>query len=229
VISIGTWSLVGVELSEPLFSEAGRAANFTNEIGVLGAIRFLRNAAGLWLIQECLREWDVLTVEDVVAQARRAEPFGSLFDPDDRRFMEPAAMAERIATAGDRPIDCTPGSITRSVLESLSLNHRWLLEAAERVLGRSLDRIRIVGGGSQGELLCQMTADATGLPVMAGPAEASTIGNFAMQAVATGQIPNLEAARELIERSFPPRRYEPAANRAAWDDAYARWRVIASR
>jgi rhamnulokinase len=229
VISIGTWSLVGVELEQPLISEAGRAANFTNEIGVLGTIRFLRNAAGLWLIQECLREWEDLTINDVVAAAENSRPFASLFDPDDRRFMEPGAMVERVSAAGDGPMARTPGSITRSILESLSLNHRWLLESVELVLGRSVNRVRIVGGGSQSDLLCQMTADATGLPVVAGPVEASTIGNAAMQAIATGQIPGLDAARDLIDRSFPPRHYEPAGDRGGWDAAYARWREIANR
>jgi rhamnulokinase len=229
VISIGTWSLLGVELEQPLISEAGRAANFTNEIGVLGTIRFLRNAAGLWLIQECLREWEDLTINDVVAAAGIARPFASLFDPDDRRFMEPGAMVERVSAAGDGLMSRAPGSITRSILESLSLNHRWLLESVERVLGRSLNRARIVGGGSQSDLLCQMTADATGLPVVAGPAEASTIGNAAMQAIATGQIADLDAARVLIDRSFPPRYYEPAGDRGGWEAAYARWRDIANR
>ena len=229
VISIGTWSLVGVELSEPLISEASREANFTNEIGVLGSFRFLRNAAGLWLIQECLREWEADSVSELITAAEAAPPFTSLFDPDDRRFMEPGPMVERIVSAGDKPIACTRGAVTRSILESLSLNYRWLLERLEPVLGRSLSRIRIVGGGSQNRLLCQMTADAIGRPVIAGPAEATAIGNIAMQAIATGQIADLESARALIDRSFPLVRYEPSPNRSAWNTAYERWRVIVNR
>jgi rhamnulokinase len=229
VISIGTWSLVGVELTEPLISEVGRAANLTNELGVLGTIRFLRNAAGLWLIQECLREWSGQSVADLISAATATIPFTALFDPDDRRFMEPGPMIERIAAATDRPIEHSPGAITRSILESLSLNHRWLLGLVEHVLGRSLTQIRIVGGGSQNQLLCQMTADATGLPVLGGPAEATTIGNMAMQAIATGQMADLATARRLIDRSFPALRYEPSPQRSDWNAAYERWREIASR
>lgn len=229
VISIGTWSLVGVELAEPLIAETGRKANFTNELGVLGTIRFLRNAAGLWIIQECVREWNGPSVADLVTAAEGADPFASLFDPDDRCFMEPGPMIERIVAAGDHRIDRSPGTITRSVLESLSLNHRWLLESVERVLGRPLARIRIVGGGSQNRLLCQMTADATGRPVVAGPAEATTVGNVAMQAIATGQIADLATARNLIDRSFPAQHFTPSRACSAWDAAYERWRAFVNR
>jgi rhamnulokinase len=233
VISIGTWSLVGVELAKPLITEAGREANFTNELGVLGTIRFLRNAAGLWIIQECLREWqgrgDEIGWEDLIELAERSTAFASLFNPDDRRFMEPGPMADRVMGAGDEPLDGSHGPIVRSVLESLSMNHRWLLETVERVIGRSLSRIRIVGGGSQNWLLCQMTADVTGLPVVAGPAEAASIGNIAMQSIATGQIADLASARELIDRSFPARWYEPNPDHAMWDAEYERWRALANR
>jgi rhamnulokinase len=233
VISIGTWSLVGVELPEPLITEASREANFTNELGVLGSIRFLRNAAGLWLIQEALREWREqepdLTWDAVIAAAAASPAFAGLFDPDDRRLMEPGPIVSRILAASDQPLPDERGTVIRAVLESLSLNHRWLLETVERVLGRSLTRVRICGGGARNRLLCQMTADATGLPVVAGPAEATAIGNIAMQAIAAGQIADLATARKLIDRSFPPTRYEPTGNRAAWDAAYGRWRAIASR
>ena len=232
-VSSGTWSLVGVELTEPLIAEAGREANFTNELGVLGTIRFLRNAAGLWIIQECLREWQARgeTVDwaDLIELAGQSPAFASLFDPDDRRFMEPGRMADRVMDAGDEPLDGSHGPIVRSVLESLSMNHRWLLETVEHVTGRSLDRIRIVGGGSQNRLLCQMTADVTGRPVLAGPAEATSIGNIAMQAIATGQIADLETARDLIDRSFPATTYEPNPDHAMWDAEYERWRALANR
>jgi rhamnulokinase len=233
VISIGTWSLVGVELTEPLITEIGREANFTNEIGVLGTIRYLRNAAGLWSIQECLREWQERG-EDVawaalIASAEKSPAFASLFDPDDRLFMEPGPMADRVMAAGDAHLDGSHGAIVRSVLESLSMNHRWLLETVERILERRLSRIRIVGGGAQNRVLCQMTADATGLPVIAGPAEATAIGNLAMQAIATGQIADLATARDLIDRSFPAIRYEPDPDHGLWDIEYERWRVLASR
>src|SRR6476469_4608110 len=233
VISIGTWSLVGVELAEPLITEAGREANFTNELGVLGTIRFLRNAAGLWIIQECLREWqgrgDEIGWEDLIELAERSTAFASLFNPDDRRFMEPGPMADRVMDAGDELLDGSHGPLVRSVLESLSMDHRWLLETVERVIGRSLNRIRIVGGGSQNWLLCQMTADLTGREVVAGPAEAASIGNIAMQAIATGQIADLATARDLIDRSFPARTYEPNPDHKMWDAEYERWRALANR
>jgi rhamnulokinase len=233
VISIGTWSLVGVELTAPLISEAGREANFTNELGVLGTIRFLRNAAGLWIIQECLREWqakgEIIHWADLIELAEQSSAFASLFNPDDRRFMEPGPMADRVMAAGDEPLDGSHGPIVRSVLESLSMNHRWLLESVEGVTGRSLNRIRIVGGGSQNRLLCQMTADVTGRPVVAGPAEAASIGNIAMQAIATGQITDLASARDLIDRSFPAATYEPNPDHAMWDAEYERWRALANR
>jgi rhamnulokinase len=233
VISIGTWSLVGVELSKPLITETGREANFTNEVGVLGTVRYLRNAAGLWLIQECLREWqergENAAWGDLIASAGQSPGFTSLFDPDDRRFMEPGPMAERITAAGDGQLDGSHGAIVRSVLESLSMNHRWLLKTIEHILGRTLSRIRIVGGGAQNRLLCQMTADATGLPVTAGPAEATAVGNIAMQAIATGQIADLATARDLIDRSFPAVRYEPHPDHRFWDTEYERWRVLSNR
>ena len=233
VISIGTWSLVGVELTRPLIIEAGREANFTNELGVLGTIRFLRNAAGLWLIQECLREWQErdpdLSWNGLIAAAEASPDFAGLFDPDDRRFMEPGAISGRIRSAADRPLPDHHGAVVRSVLESLALNHRWLLETVGRVIGRSLSRVTIVGGGARNRLLCQMTADATGLPVVAGPAEATAIGNIAMQAITTGQIADLATARDRIDRSFPAALYEPAPIRFDWDSAYERWRAIANR
>jgi rhamnulokinase len=233
VISIGTWSLVGVELTEPLITEAGREANFTNELGVLGTIRFLRNAAGLWIIQECLREWqgkgENVDWAYLIDLAFESQSFASLFNPDDRRFMEPGPMADRVMDAGDEPLDGSHGPIVRSVLESLSMNHRWLLETVEGVIGRTLSRIRIVGGGSQNWLLCQMIADVTGREVVAGPAEATAIGNIAMQAIATGQIDDLAIARDLIDRSFPARTYEPNPDHAMWDAEYERGRAFANR
>jgi rhamnulokinase len=156
-------------------------------------------------------------------------PFASVFDPDLRVFMELGPMAARIVATGDAPLDGRFGPTARSLLESLAMNHRRLLETVEQVTARSLNRIRIVGGGSRNRLLCQMTADATGLPVIARPAEATAIGNVAMQAIATGQNSDLEAARNQIDRSFPTERYEPNPDRLQWDVAYARWQAIASR
>jgi rhamnulokinase len=232
VVSLGTWSLVGVELNAPLVTEAGRLANFTNEIGVLGTIRFLRNAAGMWILQECLREWREmepdLTWAHVIAEAERCQPFAHLIDPDNTVFMAPGPMASRVATAGEGRKPTERGPVVRAVLESLALSHRWLLESAQSVLGRRLTSIRIVGGGSQNRALCQMMADATGLPVVAGPVEATALGNVAMQAIALGAIDSLEEARAMLRASYPQERFE-ASTSTEWEAAYRRWRDLANR
>lgn len=232
VISIGTWSLVGVERGEPLITEAGRTANCTNEVGVLGTIRFLRNAAGMWVLQECMREWRAgepdLGWDTVLGEAERAPALTAVFDPDDRAFMAPGAMVARVVGAGRGSAAGGRGCVVRSILESLALNHRWLLETVQRVTGEAIERIRIVGGGAQNRLLCQMTADATGIPVIAGPIEATALGNIAMQAIALGAIPGLADARSILANSFRHETYEPAPE-SAWDAAYQRWLGLISR
>ena len=232
-ISSGTWSLMGVEVDEPLITPQSQAYNFTNEGGVEGTIRLLKNIMGLWLVQECRREWaqagEELSWDDLTRMAAEAEPFGGLVDPDDSRFLPPGDMPKRIqsycAETG-QPVPQSKGAIVRCTLESLALKYRWVLERLEEMLGRELPIIHIIGGGSKNWLLNQLTADATGRPVVAGPDEATSIGNILMQALALRHIASLEEGRELVRRSFEMTTYEPR-DPARWDEAYARFlRVI---
>ncbi|MDZ7394063.1 MAG: rhamnulokinase [candidate division KSB1 bacterium] len=227
-LSSGTWSLLGVELQEPVISEQSLQGNFTNEGGVGGTIRFLRNTMGLWLLQRCRRDWEAtgtsLSYEELVALAREAEPFGALVDPDDPSFLNPPNMPEAIVAflrKTGQAIPDSKGGFVRCILESLALKYRFLLERIRLITGEQPQVLHIVGGGSRNELLNQFTADATGIPVLAGPVEATAAGNVAIQAMATGQIGSLTEARALIARSFPLKEYRPQES-AAWEDAYGR-------
>ncbi|MCX5394525.1 rhamnulokinase family protein [Streptomyces sp. NBC_00094] len=231
-LSCGTWSLAGLELDSPVLTEESRAANFTNERGVDGTVRFLRNIMGLWLLEECRRTWagQGLSVElpELLARAARAEPFAALVDPDAPEFLAPGDMPERIRThcrgTGQRaPAD--PGAVVRCVLESLALAHRRTLRRAAELAGRDVARVHLVGGGARNELLCQWTADATGLPVVAGPVEATALGNVLTQARAAGLVGDLPSTRRLVAGTQPLRHYAPRTDpvgRAAWDAAAAR-------
>ncbi len=218
-ISSGTWSLVGVELASPVLSEASRAANFTNEGGVDGRVRYLRNVMGLWLLSESIRTWqqagDSVDLAALLGQAGALSGPVTLFDVDDPRFLAPGDMPTRIAAYcvehGLRP-PSTPVELVRSIVESLAAAYARTLETAAELSGTRISAVHIVGGGSQNELLCQLTADRTGLPVLAGPVEATAIGNVLVQArcqgLATG---SLEGLRALVAQAFSPRRYLPAA------------------
>jgi rhamnulokinase len=176
-ISCGTWSLAGLELDAPVLTEESRAANFTNERGIDGTVRYLRNIMGLWLLEECRRDWSARGVgtalPDLLADAARARPFASLVPTDSAAFLTPGGIPARIAahcaTTGQQQ-PSTTGEFVRCVLESLALGHRRTLRAAAALAGREITRVHLVGGGSRNPLLCQLTADATGLPVIAGPA-----------------------------------------------------------
>jgi len=215
-ISSGTWSLVGVELPEPVLSEEGRQANFTNELGIDGTVRYLRNVMGLWLLQECLRAWgtgesELPALLDAAAQtpARR-----SLVDATDPVFLAPGHMPERIAEAcraADQPEPRTAPETVRCILDSLADAYRRAIDDAARLTGRRIAVVHIVGGGARNELLCRLTADATGLPVVAGPVEAAALGNALVQARAAGAVHGtLADLRELITAAQPLRRYEPS-------------------
>ena len=229
-ISSGTWSLVGVELDSPVLTAAAQHANFTNEGGVDGRIRFLRNVMGLWILQECLRAWanegNALDLDELLRQAARAPAFVSLIDPDAPVFLAPGGMPERLATACravGQPTPAGRAEMVRAIMESLALAYRRTVRAVQELSGREVEVVHIVGGGSRNELLCQLTADACGLPVLAGPAEASSIGNVLIQARTLGaQLPDLEAMRALVARTHDVRRYEPAGRSADWQAAEAR-------
>jgi rhamnulokinase len=216
-VSSGTWSLVGLELADPVLTPEARAAGFTNEAGVDGRVRFLRNVGGLWLLQESLRTWTAaglaLDEQQLVADAARLPAGGPIVDVDDSAFIPPGAMPERIAAAvahaGGRP-PASPVETVRCVLDSLASGYARTVHHAADLTGRRVDVLHVVGGGSRNSLLCQLTADATGLPVVAGPAEATALGNVAVQARAHGALPSsLEAIRATIAAGSRLRRYDP--------------------
>jgi rhamnulokinase len=226
-ISSGTWSLMGVELAEPLINDASLDANFTNELGVGGTVRFLKNIAGLWLLQECRRAWSQAGREysypELVQYANAAEPFQAIINPD--AFLEPGGMPAKIAEwCGRTGQKCPdqPGGMARAILESLALRYRQVLENLESMLDRKLDVIHIVGGGSKNRTLNQFVADATGRIVLAGPSEATAAGNVLVQAIGAGALPGLVEARELVRKSFGVDLYEPRPQ-ADWEAAYRKF------
>jgi rhamnulokinase len=216
-ISCGTWSLVGVELESPVLTEASRAANFTNEGGVDGRVRYLHNVMGLWLLTECIRDWErdgtTISLPALLGQASAVTGPVPAFDADDETFLAPGEMPARIAAwlaAHDLPVPASRPELVRSILESLAAAYARSIRDAAELSGHAVEVIHLVGGGSQNELLCQLTANATGLPVLAGPVEATAIGNVLVQARAQGFVAgDLESLRALVLRAFPPRRYEP--------------------
>ncbi|WP_432829079.1 rhamnulokinase [Dactylosporangium sp. CA-092794] len=213
-ISCGTWSLVGVELPGPVLTEESYRAGFTNEIGVDGTVRFLRNVMGLWLLQECQREWD-LPLPPLLAGAAAAPAGRSVIDATDPIFLPPGDMPARIAAAcaaAGQPVPGSPVAMTRCILDSLALAYFRAVEDAERLAGVTVDVVHMVGGGARNELLCQLTADACGRPVLAGPVEAGALGNILIQARALGAAgPDLAALRTLLRETQPLVRYEPRA------------------
>ncbi|HPW18146.1 MAG TPA: rhamnulokinase family protein [Candidatus Aminicenantes bacterium] len=231
-ISSGTWSLVGVETDDPVITPLSLAANFTNEAGVGGTVRFLKNVTGLWLVQGCRKAWSAegaASYEELARAAAEAPPFAALVDPDEPSFLNPPDMPGAIAAYLRRTGQPSPGSrasLVRSLYESLALKYRSVIDELVRTLGRPIRRIHIIGGGSRNELLCRFTADATGLPVVAGPAEAAAAGNIMVQAMALGRVSSPAGIRAVIRDSFDLRTYEPAG-RAGWDLAYGRLRALA--
>ncbi|GAB2956669.1 rhamnulokinase family protein [Nonomuraea fastidiosa] len=224
-ISCGTWSLAGVELPEPVLTPESRAANFTNEAGIDGTVRYLRNVMGLWLLQECLRAWPGADLGELLAAAAKEPAFAAVVNPDEPVFLPPGDMPGRIAAecrrTGQRP-PASPAGYVRCVLESLAIGHRRAVRQAMELSGRDVEVVHLVGGGSRNELLCQFTADACGLPVVAGPAEATTFGNVLVQARSAGLVSGLGEMRALVAETQPLRRYEPSGDLRAWDEAASR-------
>jgi rhamnulokinase len=216
-LSSGTWSLLGTELGAPVITSRARELNFTNEGGVAGTTRLLKNIAGLWLLQSCRRDWaaqggDLGYDELLKLAAEERTPFRSLFDPDHPSFLHPQSMLSAIATycrETQQPAPESPGAYARAILESLAFKYCVVIESMEQLTGIPITEVRVVGGGSRNRLLNQFTADSTGRTVVAGPVEASALGNIAMQMVATGAVASLADARQIIERSFPVERFEP--------------------
>jgi rhamnulokinase len=233
-LSSGTWSLIGRELSRPLISEKSFEATFSNEGGVFGTTRFLKNIAGMWLLQECKRAWDAggnsINYNELASQAEKSPPFTTFIDPDAADFQAPANMPDAIAEFCRRTGQNAPksfGAFTRAIFESLALKYRFVKESLARVAGKPIEKIYIVGGGCQNHLLNQFTADALNCKLVAGPVEAASIGNIVMQLYALGEIRSLAEGRSLVRRSLEANFFEPEhAN--AWDDAYARFQKILS-
>ncbi|MCX5563420.1 rhamnulokinase family protein [Streptomyces sp. NBC_00038] len=218
-ICTGTWSLAGLELDAPVLTEASRAANFTNELGLDGTVRYLRNIMGLWLLQECLREWGDPDLTALLREAAEVTPLRSLVDAGDAAFLAPGRMPSRIADAcreSGQPVPGSPAEVTRCILDSLALAHRRAVTEAQALADHPVDVVHIVGGGARNDLLCQLTADACGLPVVAGPAEAAALGNVLVQARAHGLVGDRSSMRRLLARTQPLRRYEPRGDAGVW-------------
>jgi rhamnulokinase len=210
-VSCGTWSLVGLELEQPVLTDGSRRADFTNEVGVDGRIRYLRNVGGLWLLQECLREWGVDQPDHLLDVAASRPANGPRIDVGDPDLIAPGGMTARIAKAALGRLDPVDHpAVVRCILDSLADAYAQAIEQASKLAAKRVEVVHIVGGGSQNELLCQLTADATGLGVIAGPAEATALGNVAIQARSRGALPeSLEEIRARIAASSVLRRFDP--------------------
>ena len=225
-LSSGTWSLLGTEVPSAVVTERARQLNFTNEGGVGNTIRLLKNITGMWLLEGCRNAWTAQGQEYSYSQlleaAAQAEPLARWIDPDAAAFVRPSDMTRAIrqfCKDSDQPAPETPGEFTRTVMESLALKYRYCLEQLESLAGTKFDTVRVIGGGSQNSMLNQFTADATGKRVIAGPSEATALGNIVMQMVGRGAVNSIAEGREIVSRSFPPRTFEPEPC-SHWDQAY---------
>lgn len=228
-ISSGTWALMGIETPKPVLTSDVQSLNFTNEAGVGGTTRLLKNITGLWLVQECRRQWSRegknYSWDQLTEMSEPAQPLVSFIDPDHPDFAAPGNMPEAIRAFCQRTgqkAPQAPGEVIRCALESLALKSRVVLEGLEKLIGGKLDTVHIVGGGTQNRLLCKLTAAACTRRVVTGPVEATAIGNILVQLMAAGEVKSAAEAREVVRRSFPVAEFEPR-DRGAWDDAYSRF------
>ena len=228
-ISSGTWSLVGIEVPSPQITPSTLRLNFTNEGGLGGRIRLLKNVTGLWLVQQCRKAWSAErtpSYDELSAAAEAAPAFQAFIDPDHPDFLNPSDMPEAIREFCRRSGQVVPagrGEIVRCALESLAMKYRLVIEELRQISVRPIDTIHVIGGGSRNDLLCRFTADAAGLPVVAGPVEATAAGNILGQALALGIVGSPEEIRAVVAASADLKTYEPA-NRAAWEPAYSEFR-----
>jgi len=233
-LSSGTWSLMGVEWPQPVINDQARSLGFTNEIGFGGSVRLLKNIVGLWIVQECRRQWakegkkyDFAMLEKMAAAA---PPFVSLINPDDPRFLSADDMPEKIAgfcQETNQPVPANHGAYVRCIYESLALFYRATLRRLERLIGKKIEKLHIVGGGSKDALLNQFTANALKIPVLAGPTECAALGNILVQAIALGHLPSHAAAREVVRNSFELKPFAPQDS-AQWEAAAARFEKLLS-
>ena len=231
-LSSGTWSIMGAEVREPCLNEKALEYNFTNEGGVFGTWRLSKNIMGLWLMQECRREWmrqgEEMSFDSLTQLAAESEAFLAVIDPDFAEFLHPGDMPARIQAfceETNQRVPQTKGQILRIALESIALKYRLVLKRLEELTGKRLDPIHIIGGGTKNKLLNQFTADSTGCTVVAGPVEATAIGNILMQAITMKHLGSLADAREVVRASFEPEIYEPKRS-ADWDEAYERLQKV---
>ena len=227
-LSSGTWSILGVEVEQPVVTDQTLQYNFTNEGGVFGKWQLSKNVMGLWILQECRRTWarhgEELSYDEITRMAAEAKPFQSIIDPDFGGFLHPEDMPDQIrkyCNDTGQPVPQNKGELIRSVLESIALKYRWVLERLEEITGTHYERIHIIGGGTKNSLLNKFTADATQCTCLTGPVEATALGNVLMQGIALGQIESLEHARNLVRKSFPPSIYLPGEPKD-WDRVYGR-------
>jgi rhamnulokinase len=231
-VSSGTWSLVGVERRGPLLGPEVARANFTNEGGALGTIRFLKNVMGLWILESCRREWAErgtdIGYDALLARAAEIRGFQGFVYPDDARFFNPPSMTAEVEAAlreSGQAVPGAPAALAKVVLDSLALRYASVLRTIESLTGKKLAGVRVIGGGAQNAYLNQATADASGLAVLAGPSEATAIGNLAIQALAWGEVGSLADARAQVDQSLPPRRFEPAGSET-WREARERYAAV---
>jgi len=234
-LSSGTWSLMGIEVPEPVITDETLRLNFTNEGGVAHTFRLLKNISGLWCIQECRRVWALegqeFDYDQLTRLAAGAKPFSAFIDPDHPSLLSPPHMPDAVASfcekTGQKPPE-SRGELIRCLLESLAFRYRSVLDMLNHIRGEPIRVLQVVGGGSRNELLNQFTANATGIPVVAGPAEATAVGNILVQAVARGVVSDMKRAREMVGRSFELRSYEPK-DTEAWEEAYEKYRLLERR
>ena len=234
-LSSGTWSLLGAELPAPVVSDSAREAGFTNEVGLGETIRFLKNIAGLWILQECRRAWEAagqkFTYDELTRLAAENGPAASHLSLRDPRFVAPGNMPEKIVAfcrETAQPIPATPGQFARTILESLALTYAQTLRELESVTSQKIDQLHIVGGGSRSQLLNQLSADATGVRVITGPVEATAIGNILIQALALGHLESPAELRRVVEHSFPTQLFTPGTNLLS-DQTRARFQQLEAR
>ncbi len=230
-LSSGTWSLLGIESPEPLVSEKTLAMNFTNEGGEDGTTRFLKNIMGMWLIQECKRVWDeekVLDWQEIVAMSNNSEHFKCLINPDDPMFLNPGNMPlaiQQFCRNTGQPVPESKGEIARCIYDSLALKYKFTVEQIESVTGKKIGKLHIIGGGAHNDMMNQLTADALGIPVFAGPAEATAIGNLLVQARALGAVHSLSEIREVVKNSFDVVACKPML-KLDWEKAYEQFKNL---
>ena len=225
-LSSGTWSLIGIETEEAVINDETARLNFTNEGGIGGTIRLLKNICGMWLLERCRKEWPERSYPELIAEAQACEPFRSLINPDDAIFANPASMVDAICEyckSTGQPIPESQGQFTRCIFESLALRYKEVLEDLQKLSANPIETLHIIGGGSRNALLNQFTADAIGIKVVAGPSEATAIGNVMVQAMATGVVDGIPAMRKLIDSSIPLSTYL-ANHTSVWENAYTNFK-----